>query len=335
MWPDSFRRIPDEDWTTQSVESLALKYDKVERHGWYANLDPTVEQLAGFLQPGQIVVDYSGGTGILAERLLRKIGDLRAGVLIADSSPKFLRLALEKLRREPRVAFRLIRYLRDRKRLEFLDESLGASMVARGADAIVSTNAIHLYYDLADTLRSWGRSLRPGSPVFVQSGNIRAPLGAGEWIIDDTVEAIHRIAVHLVETEPEFAGLRPWLCDAARLSAAEALRRKIFLPARPLGFYLDAFRDADFEVREVSHRRIEARVEEWYEFLSVYHEGVVGWAGPSEKIDGRAPTEDDLRVRLALLRRAMEELFGGRREFRTVWTYVTCRSRAGGPAGAR
>src|SRR5262245_36519845 len=92
-WPASFRRIPDDDWTHQPVETLARNYDTVERHGWYQNLDRTVAQLAGYLRDGQILIDYSGGTGILADRLLRVRPDLGAGVAIIDASPKFLRLA--------------------------------------------------------------------------------------------------------------------------------------------------------------------------------------------------------------------------------------------------
>ncbi len=327
LWPAGFVRIPEEDWTVQPVESLALKYDKVERHGWYANLDPTVRDLETFLRDGHVLVDYSGGTGILEDRLLRCLGGRDVGVVIADSSPKFLRLALEKFRTEPRVAFRWIRYRKEARRLEYLDEALGPSMVRRGADALVSTNAVHLYTDLVETLRSWRRSMKPGAPAFVQSGNIRASaVRHREWIIDDTVEAIHRIAAHLVETEDRFARFRAAMGDSERMAAAETLRRKIFLPARPLELYLSALREAGFGSIEVVHRGIEARVAEWTDFLSVYHEGVLGWAGPSEKIDGRAPSAEELTDRLALLRHATAELFGGEEEFRTVWTYITSRA---------
>ena len=45
-WPAGFPRIPDEEWVGQPVDSFGLQYDTVENHGWYRNLDPTVEQLA-------------------------------------------------------------------------------------------------------------------------------------------------------------------------------------------------------------------------------------------------------------------------------------------------
>src|SRR5438105_2771783 len=104
-WPAGFERVPGEEWTRQPLESLALKYDTVQQHGWYHNLDSTVDELAAYLSPGALLVDYSGGTGILADRLLQRIGDRPAGIAIVDSSPKFLRLALDKFRDEPRLAF--------------------------------------------------------------------------------------------------------------------------------------------------------------------------------------------------------------------------------------
>ncbi|MGI9625456.1 MAG: class I SAM-dependent methyltransferase, partial [Longimicrobiales bacterium] len=124
-WPTSFERIPDEPWARESVEDLALNYDTVEHHGWYSNLDHTVEQLGEYVRRGDVIVDYSGGTGILAKRLLDRLGKRPVGIIIVDSSPKFLRLALEKFKDEPRMAFRRIRYLKDEGRLERVHEVLG------------------------------------------------------------------------------------------------------------------------------------------------------------------------------------------------------------------
>ena len=89
-WPEGFDRIPDEEWVLAPVETLALKYDTVEDHGWYRNLDRTVEDLAAYVEPGMRVIDYSGGTGILVSRLLEEVGERGFGILIVDSSPKFL-----------------------------------------------------------------------------------------------------------------------------------------------------------------------------------------------------------------------------------------------------
>src|SRR5262245_16084950 len=95
VWPADFARIPDEDWTHAPLDTLALKYDTVENHGWYRNLEPTLDELAAHLRDGMHMVDYSGGTGILIDRLLHRMPDAAVGCLLVDSSPKFLRLALE------------------------------------------------------------------------------------------------------------------------------------------------------------------------------------------------------------------------------------------------
>ena len=102
-WSPQAPRIPEEEWTRRPLGELALKYDTVETHGWYSNLDPVLDRLVGLLSPGDLVVDYSGGTGILVDRLLKRVGELRFACAIVDASPKFLRLAADKLGDDERV----------------------------------------------------------------------------------------------------------------------------------------------------------------------------------------------------------------------------------------
>lgn len=327
-WPFDFPRIPDAPWTEQAVEELALNYDTVESHGWYSNLDHTVEQVGEYARRGDILIDYSGGTGILAKRLLDRLGPRDVGVVIVDSSPKFLRLALEKFREEPRMAFRLIRYLRDEKRIERLNEVLSETMLERGVDGIVSTNAIHLYFGLAETVRAWREVLRPSGRLFIQSGNIgKDELPDDEWIIDETVEVIHRRAMEIVASGDRWAAHRAALGDTESMAAHDALRRKYFLPVRPLEHYLETLRTEGFDVISVRHRRIPARVSEWYDFLSVYHEGVLGWVGGAEKVTGTPADDATIRDRLDLMREAMDSVFGDAFEFGASWTYITCEPR--------
>jgi len=325
-WGPEFSRYLDEPWAKGALESLALKYDTVEHHGWYDNLDFTVEQMLEDARPGERVIDYSGGTGILTQRLLDRSPDLNCGVLIADSSPKFLRLALAKFEQDPRVAFRLIRYLKPERRLQELDEVIDLAAAGRPFDAITSTNAIHLYYGLVSTLASWHRVLRPGGRVYVQSGNIRDPGAApGSWIIDETVEHIHRAAVSIVKEDDQYADLSPLLDDADYMQKHQVLRQKYFLPVRPLETYTTAMEAAGFELVDVQRRSIEARVDEWHSFLAVYHEGVLGWLGGAEKITGRKVPEPVIERRRALMRRAMDKIFSGRETFDANWTYIRCK----------
>jgi SAM-dependent methyltransferase len=328
-WPPGFVRVPDEEWAHGPPDALALTYDTVQDHGWYRNLDRTVADLATELRAGDILLDYSGGTGILASRLLEEVPERGFGILIVDASAKFLRVALDKLAGHERVAFRLIRYLKEERRLQLVQEVVEPDFLERGVDAVASTNAIHLYYDLDDTLRSWHDLLRPGRKAFVQSGNIGvADLPEGAWIIDETVEAIHRAALELVAGSDAYAAYRPALDDAERMAAYDELRRRFFLPVRPLEHYLEALGRAGFRILEVAQLPIEAHVDQWHEFLAAYHEGVLGWVGGSARLEGQEPSEVAVADRLRLLREATTRAFGGRASFRAVWTYLTA-ERAG------
>jgi ubiquinone/menaquinone biosynthesis C-methylase UbiE len=317
----TFERMPDEDWVSQPVDSFGLHYDTVENHGWYSNLDLTVEQLDGDLRDGDVLVDYSGGTGILLERLRERIGDRSVGMVIVDSSPKFLRIAVDRFRDDDRVAFRRLRYLKELGRLEFLDEVLPAGFMA---DGLVSTNAIHLYDDLEDTLAAWARVLRPGAKARINSGNIRNPRAAqGEWIIDDTVYRAHEAAAKIVRGDDRYAPYRAVLESPERLAAYLTYRNRVFLAPRPLDFYVGALTGAGFDIAEVAERTIEAAVEDWYEFLAAYADAVLGWVGGSEKVDGHGATEAAAADRLQLLRESLDVIFEGRVTFECCWTYIT------------
>ena len=327
----SLERIPDEEWVAQPVDAFGLHYDTVDNHGWYSNLDLTVDQLESDLTDGDILIDYSGGTGILLDRLRGRIGDRPIGMLIVDSSPKFLRIALDRFRSDERVAFRRLRYVKELGRLEYVDEVLPPGFVA---DGLASTNAIHLYDELEDTLEGWARVLRPGAKARINSGNIRNPRAAeGEWIIDDTVYLVHDAAVEIVRADDRYAAYRAVLEEPDRLSAYLAYRDRVFLKPRPLEHYLGALRAAGFEIAEVTERTIEAEVEDWYEFLAAYADAVLGWVGGSEKVDGMGASDKAAADRLRLLRESLAALFGGRATFDCCWTYVSGHRR-GPPACA-
>ena len=72
-------------------------------------------------------------------------------------------------------------------------------------------------------------------------------------------------------------------------------------------------------------------VEEWYEFLAAYADAVLGWVGGSAKVDRVLATAEAEADRLALLRRSLDVIFGGRPTFNCCWTYVTA-TRAASPS---
>jgi SAM-dependent methyltransferase len=323
-WPAGFERVPDEEWTREPLSESGLAYDHVEEHGWYSNLNPTVEELAGWLGDGDVLVDYSGGTGILLDRLRLRIFDRPVGVVVVDASAKFLRVAHEKYKDDPRFAARLLRYLKEEKRLESLDEVLGPELLARGVDGIVAANAVHLYPDLDEVATAWVRALKPGGRVFINSGNLRNPSAKpGEWILDETVWVINDLAESLVRSEPKYARYRPALDDVTRMTAHHAHRDRVFLQPRPLEYYTDALTRNGLTVTGVKQATIVADVGEWFELMTAYHEAVLGWVGGTKRVEGEPPTDEAVQDRLAIMRHAMETIFGGRKTFTACWTYIT------------
>ena len=162
--------------------------------------------------------------------------------------------------------------------------------------------------------------------MFVNSGNLRNPHAKpGEWILDETVWVINEVAEGLVRTDPRYGAYRGALDDQDRLSAHHGHRDRVFLAPRPLDFYLRALEAAGFTVEDVREETIEASVDDWFEFMSTYHDAVLGWVGGTEKVDGRPPTAAAVADRLGLIRHSMEILFGGRKNFMACWTYISCR----------
>jgi SAM-dependent methyltransferase len=324
VWPEGFERIPDEEWTQAPLSDAGLAYDHVDEHGWYSNLDRTVEQLAAYLGAGDILIDYSGGTGILIDRLRLRIFERAVGTIVVDASAKFLRVAQEKYKDDPRFAARLLRFVKEEKRLQTLDEVLEPALLERGVEAIVAANAIHLYPDLDEVATAWVKALKPGGRVFINSGNLRNPNAKpGEWILDETVWVINDLAESLVRSDPRYAKYRPALDDTKRVKSHHAHRDRVFLQPRPLAYYTDALTRNGLDVTDVSQATIVANVGEWFELMTAYHDAVLGWVGGTKRVEGEEPSDEAVEDRLAIMRHAIETIFGGRETFTACWTYIT------------
>jgi hypothetical protein len=165
--------------------------------------------------------------------------------------------------------------------------------------------------------------------VLINSGNLRNPhAAAAEWILDETVWVVNDIAEAIVRSEPEYAKYRPVLDKRERMKAHARQRDRVFLKPRALDYCTSALSGAGLAVTHVQQQTIVADVREWIEFMTAYHEFVLGWVGGTQKLDGKAPRTEEVEDRLAIMRRAMETAFAGRTEFNACWTYITCESPA-------
>lgn len=327
VWPVGYTRVPDEDWATAPLDESGVNYDNTGNHGWNKNLEPLVAQALSVLDENKRMLDYSCGTAILAERILREI-DYPVGVLNVDASAKFLRVAVEKFAQDERVASRLLHWLADERRLQRLDEVADAGLIDCGIDLVTSSNAIHLYPNLAETFGTWHDVLRPGGLALICSGNVHNPARRpGDWIIDETVASINEVAASTVLSEPLFEGYRETLADDSRMAAHKAFRDRVFIAVRPLDEYLDALSGAGFRVVNVYEQTIPVSVSEWAEALTSYHDSVLGWVGGTQRVEGSPPADSAVRDRLFLIRHSLEKLFRHDDSFTASWTYVTCRRR--------
>jgi hypothetical protein len=107
------------------------------------------------------------------------------------------------------------------------------------------------------------------------------------------------------------------------MTAHHAHRDRVFLQPRPLDYYTDALTRNGLTVTDVEETTIVANVTEWFELMTAYHEAVLGWVGGSKRIEGEAPSEDAVADRLAIMRHAIDTIFGDRETFKACWTYIT------------
>jgi hypothetical protein len=216
---------------TYEIPSPDLAAERSINWVWYRNLDPTVEDLARHLEDGDLLVDYSGGTGILLDRLNLRIFDRQVGTLIVDSSPKF-RVALDKFGDEERVAFRLLRCSRRRSSsISSRSRRTGAAGPKPTPSRPRTRSTCRPAGDLAPGLRCCGRV-----GACSCSRNIQPP-GPARMILDETVGDRGRDRTG--PNDPRY-GLPPAADDEPRM-AHVGIRPG--LPAiRPLDHYLRCLR---------------------------------------------------------------------------------------------
>ncbi len=161
--------------------------------------------------------------------------------------------------------------------------------------------------------------------MYSKTGNIRnTEMGETDWLMDETVHVIHETAREIVLQDSGYEAYRDVLTDADYVEAHDTLRKKYFLPVRALEYYVEVLEQEDFRITSVERMTIPARVDQWYDFLSVYHEGVLGWVGGAEKVTGSPTAQRAIEDRLSLMRASLQRMFVGQSAFGASWTYITC-----------
>ena len=295
----------------------------VKNHTWYDNLNYLVDLSKEYFNEDNFIMDYSCGTGIFPERLLKSTVSCPR-ILMMDSSPKYLKLSYDKFGGNYKFYFRLMKYLKEESRLQTIDESMGDTYKEL-LDGIICTNAIHLYPTISDTMKSWSDILVKGGKLLINSGNILNPsMDVESKLIDQTVEDISKISFDIVKSEPKYSKYLDLIDNFEYINKHNELRKKYFLPIRPIDFYTDELLKNGFKITEVKTINIDAKVDEWFDFLKVYHEGVIGWVGGSKKITGIEPTEQEINERIEIIRLSLNKMFNGQNNFKACWNYIIC-----------
>jgi len=316
-------KIIEDSFLKSDVTEFALGYDMVKNHTWYDNLNYLVDLSKEYFNEDDFIMDYSCGTGIFPERLLKSTVSCPR-ILMMDSSPKYLKLSYDKFGGNYKFYFRLMKYLKEESRLQTIDESMGDTYKEL-LDGIICTNAIHLYPTISDTMKSWGDILVKGGKLLINSGNILNPsMDVESKLIDQTVEEISKISFDIVKSEPKYSKYLDLIDNFEYISNHDELRKKYFLPIRPIDFYTDELVKNGFKITEVKTINIDAKVDEWFDFLKVYHEGVIGWIGGSKKITGMEPTEQEINDRIEIIKLSLNKMFNNQNNFKACWNYIIC-----------
>ena len=316
-------KIIDESFLKSDVTEFALGYDRVKNHTWYDNLNYLVELSNEYFNDDDFIMDYSCGTGIFPERLLKSTVSCPR-ILMMDSSPKYLKLSYDKFGNNYKFFFRLMKYLKEENRLQTIDESMGKDYKEL-LDGIICTNAIHLYSTISDTIKSWDKLLVKGGKLLINSGNIfNSSMDSESKLIDQTVNEIAKLSYRIVKETPKYSKYSDLINDVDYIKKHDSLRDKYFLPVKNIEYYTDEILKNNFKILEIKTINIDARVDEWFEFLKVYHEGIISWVGGANKITGVEPKKDEVEDRIDIIKLALNEMFNNNNDFKACWNYIIC-----------
>lgn len=310
-------RLYNEQIATSNLTEFALGYDDVKHHNWYDNLDYLIQLSKQFFSKDSFIMDYSCGTGIFCERLDE--AGVTPNVLMIDASLKYIRLAYEKFKDIPSYSFRLLDLKKSIK--ESIVDNIDGKL-----DGIICANAIHLYPIIDETIIEWNKLLKKGGKLLINSGNINNPKmkTPSSVLIDQTVNDIFNISFDIVKNNKSYHQYLDKLSDSVYMKKYIELKDKYFLPIRDIEYYTDSLYKNGFIIKEIKTVDVGANVKEWYDFLKVYDDGILGWIGGVEKVSGDISTLTDIQNRLDIMEEALNIIFNNNKNFNANWNYIIC-----------
>ncbi len=299
------------------ITEFALGYDGVKHHSWYDNLNYLTNVSKEMFNNDSFIMDYSCGTGIYSERL--NLAGCNPNIIMMDASLKYLRLSYEKFKDNDKYSFRLL----DLKK--GIEESLVDNLDGR-MDGIVCSNAIHLYPTIDETIKSWNRLLKKGGKLLINSGNINNPKmkTPTSVLIDQTVNQIFNLSIDIVKSNNAYTQYRHKFSDISYFEKYVELKDRYFLPIRNIDYYTNSLYENGFVIKEIKTIDVKANVKEWFDFLNVYDEGILGWIGGVKKISGEDANLTDIQNRLDIMEEALNRIFSNQKDFNASWNYIIC-----------
>lgn len=301
-----------------SVGAIAY-HDAVAKSSWHKeNVEELIRIIKEKIKNNDIVVDFGAGTGSSAIYLLKHLKNIK--LILVDNSASWLGYAYEILHLNKHVSF----FLLEKKGNKYLklDEVVGKNI----ADHIVSANTVHLIPNLLETFRGIHNTLKNNGTFTIQSGNImKLTRKKGVLTIDDSINAVHDIALEIIRSESKFSKYKKSL--EKRIYEQIHQRKFVFPAPRPVQHYLNVLKSAGFKKETATYRLIHVKYNDWLNFLRVRRLQ----AGILPEIGGKNATPQEEKDRDIIITKAALKLFtkiieqninANNKSFTAEWTYI-------------
>ena len=295
-------------------------HNAVVNTSWHKeNVKELINLIQEKIKPHDRIVDFGAGTGSSAMYLLKYLKPT-SKLLLVDNSPSWLTKAYNLLHLNKRVQF----FLLEKKGDDYmtLDELIGKTT----ASHIVSANTIHLIPNIEKVFRDIYSVLKNNGTFTFQSGNIIQPNKEnGILTIDDSINAVHDIALEIIRTNRAFRKYKKGL--DRRIEEQNHQRKFVFPAPRPVKFYLDALKSVGFKNESITRKRIKVKYKDWLNFLKVrrLQAGILPEVGGKDASEIEEKDRDTIITQASLMlfkRLKVKNPLSNARSFTAEWIYV-------------